>query len=542
MNTIGKQFNDSESKPLLLAAAARVLEQPVPKGSLCLFATPSYAVKAVNDYWEVKGRQLIRHHVVPRRSLFTPSAHDMPEGIKRNQLSKVRSTRMTPQQGRSSSAVLTDDMSEQFHLCHIRPGPGTWTGTTEFIVSNVPRNAPTDTPVQIITPAAEAALAHNDSKLRVKFLDNAATLPVRGTPHAAGLDITSTQTITIEPGQRSPIKTGLAVACPSGTYARIAPRSGLALKHGLAIGAGVVDADYRGEVTVLLINHGEEPYTVSSGDRIAQLVLEQISNCSAVQVPELPDTVRGDGGFGSTGTKGIPACVAAPVFAIPATWKGIKRVNIEFCTYEGSELCKDTVHSKGCFNLRCTKSHDMTAEASVRSLLAFVAAVPRGITILLWSGIPCTGGSPIQNSNKHRHGHRRKMLSHLKLWHKLYASFLGVASAVLLKGGHLTLEWPSRCRYWKQPGVTALLAVDELAWSDFRVRACAHGQLIESGKDKGKALTKVWRIASTIPGLDKALGLPCPGNHEHVRTSGSNTLHSGKYPAGMAEKYHTHSL
>ena len=97
----------------------------------------------------------------------------------------------------------------------------------------------------------------------------------------------------MQPGEHKFFRTGLAIACPSGTYARIAPRSGLALKHNLSIGAGVVDADYRGEVGILLINNGTAPYHVAVGDRIAQLVLEKISDCSAVQVSELPPTARG---------------------------------------------------------------------------------------------------------------------------------------------------------------------------------------------------------------------------------------------------------
>jgi dUTP pyrophosphatase len=105
----------------------------------------------------------------------------------------------------------------------------------------------------------------------------------------------------IPPQERAVVKTGLSVACPPGTYARIAPRSGLAVKKFIDCGAGVVDADYRGEVGVVLFNFGKEPFEVKKGDRIAQLILEQISMVDAVQVEELTDTVRGAGGFGSTG-------------------------------------------------------------------------------------------------------------------------------------------------------------------------------------------------------------------------------------------------
>merc|ERR1711920_336453 len=96
-------------------------------------------------------------------------------------------------------------------------------------------------------------------------------------------------------------KTGLAVAIPWGTYARIAPRSGLAAKRMLHVGAGVVDFDYRGEVGVVLFNHGTEDFEVAAGDRVAQLILEEISMASCHEVDTLAETARGAGGFGSTG-------------------------------------------------------------------------------------------------------------------------------------------------------------------------------------------------------------------------------------------------
>ena len=100
------------------------------------------------------------------------------------------------------------------------------------------------------------------------------------------------------------VKTGLAIAIPENTYARIAPRSGLAVKNFLDTGAGVVDYDYRGEVGVVLFNHAEVDYEVKVGDRIAQLILERISMADCVEAEELFDTERGVGGFGSTGVQG----------------------------------------------------------------------------------------------------------------------------------------------------------------------------------------------------------------------------------------------
>lgn len=137
--------------------------------------------------------------------------------------------------------------------------------------------------------------------LRVQLLDNQARAPIRATGGAAGYDLVSVEGVTIEAGDRALIRTGLAIAVPPGTYGRIAPRSGLAVKHGIATAAGVIDADYTGEVKVLLMNHGKEAFSVTSGDRIAQLVLERIETPPVEVVDRLDNTERGAGGFGSTG-------------------------------------------------------------------------------------------------------------------------------------------------------------------------------------------------------------------------------------------------
>ena len=111
----------------------------------------------------------------------------------------------------------------------------------------------------------------------------------------------SPKSVAIPPGGRAVVATDLSIACPAGTYGRIAPRSGLAVKKGIDVGAGVVDADYRGPVGVVLFNLGSEEFQVNEGDRIAQLVLEQIIMSPIEVVDKLDETVRGSGGFGSTG-------------------------------------------------------------------------------------------------------------------------------------------------------------------------------------------------------------------------------------------------
>lgn len=141
--------------------------------------------------------------------------------------------------------------------------------------------------------------------LSVKRLSPQATLPTRGSDFAAGLDLSAAEALCIPAGQRALVKTDLAIACPPGTYARIAPRSGLAYKNGIDVGAGVIDADYRGPVGVILFNFGDKDFSIQPGDRIAQLILEQIVLPDIVECPldeELPTVgARGTAGFGSTG-------------------------------------------------------------------------------------------------------------------------------------------------------------------------------------------------------------------------------------------------
>jgi dUTP pyrophosphatase len=149
------------------------------------------------------------------------------------------------------------------------------------------------------------AMAHSAANggelLHLKRLSPDAILPVRGSEHAAGYDLSAAHAVTVPPGGKALVKTDWAIAIPPFTYARIAPRSGLAWKKMIATGAGVVDYDYRGNVGVVLFNHGTEDFAVEKGDRIAQLILERISMAEAVEVDELPETTRGVDGFGSTG-------------------------------------------------------------------------------------------------------------------------------------------------------------------------------------------------------------------------------------------------
>ena len=128
-------------------------------------------------------------------------------------------------------------------------------------------------------------------------------LPGYATVGAAGMDVLSAEDVTLAAGTRHAVATGLAVAIPPGFEIQVRPRSGLALKHGISVpnSPGTIDSDYRGELKVILINHGSVPFEVRRGDRIAQLVLAPVTQVSWLEVHELDETARGEGGFGSTG-------------------------------------------------------------------------------------------------------------------------------------------------------------------------------------------------------------------------------------------------
>lgn len=154
-----------------------------------------------------------------------------------------------------------------------------------------------------VVASADAALpvAAACAPLQVQLLSAGARLPTRGSAGAAGYDLYASEDATVAARGRGVVATDISVRIPEGTYARIAPRSGLAVKKGIQTGAGVVDFDYRGKVGVVLFNHSDDEFVVKAGDRVAQMILERIVTPEVVQVDELDETVRGSGGFGSTG-------------------------------------------------------------------------------------------------------------------------------------------------------------------------------------------------------------------------------------------------
>jgi dUTP pyrophosphatase len=137
--------------------------------------------------------------------------------------------------------------------------------------------------------------------MEVKRLSEFAIIPTRGSKYSAGFDLSSAYDTIVLAHCNAIVKTDISISIPENTYARIAPRSGLAVKNFIDTGAGVVDYDYRGPVGVVLFNHSNIDFMVKRGDRVAQLILEKISMVDITEVDELADTERGKNGFGSTG-------------------------------------------------------------------------------------------------------------------------------------------------------------------------------------------------------------------------------------------------
>ncbi|KAF2437334.1 dUTP diphosphatase [Karstenula rhodostoma CBS 690.94] len=157
-----------------------------------------------------------------------------------------------------------------------------------------------------IAPSIAAAAAAEQA-LQVQLLSDKARAPTKGSAFAAGHDLYSARDVVIPARGRARVDTDISIAVPAGTYGRVAPRSGLAAKHGIDTMAGVIDADYRGQVGVILANLSETDFEIKVGDRIAQLIVEKVVMPEVVVVEKLEESVRGAGGFGSTGGFGSAA-------------------------------------------------------------------------------------------------------------------------------------------------------------------------------------------------------------------------------------------
>ncbi|MBX8945366.1 dUTP diphosphatase [Lysinibacillus sp. K60] len=142
-------------------------------------------------------------------------------------------------------------------------------------------------------------------EVKIKKVHADAMLPIQANPGDAGMDLYSIESVEIPAGVAKLIKTGIQIELPKGTEAQIRPRSGLALKHSVTVlnSPGTIDEGYRGEIGVILINHGQEPFIVEKSMRIAQMVIQLVPSIQLVEVNELSQTVRGASGFGASGTK-----------------------------------------------------------------------------------------------------------------------------------------------------------------------------------------------------------------------------------------------
>lgn len=144
-------------------------------------------------------------------------------------------------------------------------------------------------------------LINDNITFKICLLDPQAQVPLKAEPGSAGYDIHSLEDTVIQPRQRLAVSTGVSLEIDPWHYVRVAPRSGLSVKKNIDIGAGVVDSSYRGEIKIVMINNGDTPVAIKKGDRIAQLVIERCANPKVEVVKELSSSVRGAGGWGSTG-------------------------------------------------------------------------------------------------------------------------------------------------------------------------------------------------------------------------------------------------
>ena len=133
------------------------------------------------------------------------------------------------------------------------------------------------------------------------LVDAGGSLPEYASAGAAGADLRASEAVEIAPGGRAAVPTGLRLQIPPGHVGLVWPRSGLAVRHGIDTLAGVIDSDYRGEVRVVLVNHGDEPFRIAPGDRVAQLLVQRVERAAFTAAAAIDDTDRGEGGFGSTG-------------------------------------------------------------------------------------------------------------------------------------------------------------------------------------------------------------------------------------------------
>ncbi len=277
-------------------------------------ATSCPGHKPFKDYWLCDGRHWYLHHIIPRDSLATPCDHK--DGPDISTLEKCPQTTLHKANG--ATITLKDywklPQDEPHDFIH-HSFPFKWIGVTAFKIKRRYRDSDqcthgfdVDFPSRDSTDYRPIACTCESKPivLKVKKLSDKATLPQRGSEGSAGLDLYASQPEVILPWAGHLVKTEIAIATPAGTYGRVAPRSGLAVKHQIHVGAGVIDSDYTGEIKVLLINNSNTEFRVAKGDRVAQLIIEKYEHCPIQEVSDLDNTTRGQNGFGSTGVSERP--------------------------------------------------------------------------------------------------------------------------------------------------------------------------------------------------------------------------------------------
>ncbi|KAF1354968.1 dUTPase-like protein [Delphinella strobiligena] len=223
--------------------------------------------------------------------VHTPATEHEPPSLPASPSPK-RIRNIEPAANLSVASILNDDSATP-----TPPSPKAVGLQHSTMASAQPPAAPV--PAHVSLPSMN--LEPSPPALQIKLLSDKGQAPTRGSAFAAGYDLYSAQDTVVPARGKVVVDTDISIAVPAETYGRVAPRSGLAAKHSIDVGAGVIDADYRGPLKVLLFNLGEQDFAIKHGDRIAQLIIERIYNPEVAVVAELPDSVRGAGGFGSTG-------------------------------------------------------------------------------------------------------------------------------------------------------------------------------------------------------------------------------------------------
>jgi len=209
----------------------------------------------------------------------------------------------------------------------------------------------------------------------------------------------------------------------------------------------------------------------------------------------------------------------------------IRRLIVEYCCDSDSPIADVKTIPQGTAVLRLTKEHDMTKQSSVRNALGIIErSVARGIEVLLWSAIPCTGGSTLSYINGSSPGGAEKLQEHWKLWARLWHNFETLAYRTNKLGGRIAIEWPRGCRYWQEPCVRRLMYNLDLADADF------DGCQLGMHSAEGLPIKKPWRVATNDIEVHKALaGRLCPGVHRHHKWGGKMSAGTASYPRSMCQ-------